>query len=137
MQRRRRDRMRKRGEGRLSRRNKGNFLGDGGAALSASVPPKTSRKYEFLISATSKQENVFFSLAGAPQPVPEVRHRFAGPHPVLLRAGGAAEPRPHGAGLPTRGEDAPKQAQAGHQVQAEEGEVKHRCPNVKGDWRPD
>ena len=61
-------------------------------------------------------------IPGTAEPVPEVRDCAAGPHALLLRAGGAAEPRPHGTGLPARGEDAPQQAQAGNQVQAEEGE---------------
>ena len=72
---------------------------------------------------------VFFS-SGAPHPMSEVRHRPVGPHPVLLRAGGPAQPRPHRTGLPARGEDAPQQAQAGHQVQAEEGRNRQTWPRM-------
>ena len=51
----------------------------------------------------------------------EIRHGPAGPHAVLDRAGDPAQPRPHGARLPARRAHAPQQAQARHQVQAEEG----------------
>ena len=45
------------------------------------------------------RHNVF---SGAPHPMSEIRHRPVGPHPVLLRARGPAQPRPHGARLPAR-----------------------------------
>ena len=53
--------------------------------------------------------------------MPKVRDCAAGPHAVLVRAGGAAQPRPHRPRLLARGEDDAQQAQAGHQVPPEEG----------------
>ena len=61
------------------------------------------------------------AISGAAQPVPEVRDRAAGPHAVVVRAGGAAQPRPHRPRLLPRREDDPQQAQARHQVQTEKG----------------
>ena len=84
--------------------------------MSATIPP----------SLYSPCYPLFSPFAGVAQPVPKVRDRAAGPHPVVVRAGGAAQPRPHGPRLLARGEDDAQQAQAGHQVQTEEGRINNR-----------
>ena len=65
-------------------------------------------------------------FSGVAQPVPKVRDRAAGPHAVVVRAGGAAQPRPHRPRLLARREDDAQQAQAGHQVPTEEGKREAR-----------
>ena len=84
--------------------------------MSATIPP----------SLYSPCYPLFSPFAGVAQPVPKVRDRAAGPHPVVVRAGGAAQPRPHGPRLLARGEDDAQQAQVGHQVQTEEGRINNR-----------
>ena len=61
-------------------------------------------------------------FSGAAEAGDELRDCFAGPHAELGRAGDTPQPRPAGARLPARREDDAQQAQARHQVQAEEGD---------------
>ena len=57
--------------------------------------------------------------------MPKICNRPFGSHPVLRGARDFAQPRPHGASLPARRENAPQQAQTSHQVQTEKGRPYH------------
>lgn len=58
--------------------------------------------------------------------MPGLRYRLAGSHEKFVRVGGAAEPRPHRAGVRARREDASEPAQARHQTSTEEGKSKKK-----------
>lgn len=55
--------------------------------------------------------------------MPGLRYRPAGPHEELVRARGAAEPRPDGTRLRARRADAPQSTQACGQAATEEGKI--------------
>ncbi|KAG7305825.1 hypothetical protein JYU34_009975 [Plutella xylostella] len=71
-------------------------------------------------------------VPGAARAVPGVRHRAAGPHALLARAAGAAQPRDRRARAAARarrpGAHAPQPPQARHQAAPEEGECRSLPP---------
>ena len=79
----------------------------------------------FQTQKLSKTKTLFCTtiyFSGAAEAGDELRDCFAGPHAELGRAGDTPQPRPAGARIPARREDDAQQAQARHQVQAEEGD---------------